>query len=179
MPADTRFGVFEIGMNHAGEIAPLAKLVRPHVAIVTTVEPVHLDHFGSVEAIADAKAEIFAGLAAGGVAIINRDNPHYERLRAHAAAAGVRVVTFGWHDDADVRIEAAQMRADGRPCRSSPPARPHAFTYTLGAPGAHIAQNSLAVVAALQRDRRRCRRVPLAALAGMRPRRRAAAPARF
>src|SRR5690606_6028424 len=88
MPADTRFGVFELGMNHAGEIAPLAAMVRPHVAIVTTVEPVHLAQFPSVEAIAEAKAEIFTGLEPGGTAVINRDNTHFELLRARAEAAG-------------------------------------------------------------------------------------------
>ena len=82
MPKDTRFGVFEIGMNHAGEIDVLTRLVRPHIAIVTTIAPVHLGFFRSVEEIADAKAEIFHGLEPGGTAIINRDNPHYERLKA-------------------------------------------------------------------------------------------------
>src|SRR5215831_5852759 len=77
-PANARYAVFEMGMNHAGEIEPLARLTRPHVAIITTVEPVHLEFFGSVEAIADAKAEIFCGLEPGGAAVINHDNPHYE-----------------------------------------------------------------------------------------------------
>ena len=79
-PADARFAVFEMGMNHAGEIAPLTKMVRPHVAIITTVEPVHLEFFGSIEAIADAKAEIFEGVEPGGAAVINRDNPQFARL---------------------------------------------------------------------------------------------------
>ena len=81
-------------MNHAGEIAPLTRLVRPHVAIVTTIEPVHLEFFGSVEAIADAKAEIFSGLEPGGAAVINRDNPQFARLqkrpRRRASAASSR-----------------------------------------------------------------------------------------
>ena len=79
-PATARYAVFELGMNHAGEIEPLSRLVRPQVAIVTTVEPVHLEFFGSVEAIADAKAEIFLGLEPGGAAVINRDNPQFARL---------------------------------------------------------------------------------------------------
>ena len=87
MPKDVRFGVFEIGMNHAGEIDVLTRLVRPHIAIVTTVAPVHLGFFRSVEDIADAKAEIFHGLEPGGTAIINRDNPLYERLKRHAQRA--------------------------------------------------------------------------------------------
>jgi UDP-N-acetylmuramoyl-tripeptide--D-alanyl-D-alanine ligase len=73
-PASVRFAVFEIGMNHPGEIEPLVKLVRPEVAIVTTVEPVHLEFFAGIEAIADAKAEIFAGLEPGGAVVLNRDN---------------------------------------------------------------------------------------------------------
>ena len=93
-----KYAVFEIGMNHAGEITPLTKLVRPHVAIVTAIEPVHLEYFGSLEKIADAKAEIFAGIEPGGAAILNRDNAQYARLAAAAKAAGVaRIVTFGEH----------------------------------------------------------------------------------
>jgi UDP-N-acetylmuramyl-tripeptide synthetase/UDP-N-acetylmuramoyl-tripeptide--D-alanyl-D-alanine ligase len=149
MPADTRYGVFEIGMSNPDEITPLVRLVRPHAGIVTTVEPVHLAQFASVEAIADAKSELFAGILPGGVAIINRDNPHYERLKRNAQAAGVRTCSFGWHDDADVRIEAVQMRADGSTVqlRSKSPAV--ACRYALGAPGAHVVQNSAAVAAAL------------------------------
>ncbi|MGB8485503.1 MAG: Mur ligase family protein, partial [Xanthobacteraceae bacterium] len=105
LPASARYAIFEIGMNHAGEIAPLAKLVRPHVALITTVEPVHLEFFTSVEAIADAKAEIFAGVAPGGAAVLNRDNPHFERLRRRAKRAGVeRIVSFGESDTADARL---------------------------------------------------------------------------
>ena len=88
-PASAKYAVFEIGMNHAGEITPLTQLVRPHVAIVTTVEPVHLEYFGSVEKIADAKAEIFTGIEPGGAAVLNRDNGQYERLAAAAKAAKV------------------------------------------------------------------------------------------
>ena len=79
-PADVRFAIFEIGMNHAGEIEPLVKMVRPQIAIVTTVEPVHLEFFAGIEAIADAKAEIFEGLEPGGAAVLNRDNPQFPRL---------------------------------------------------------------------------------------------------
>ena len=98
-PQSAAFAVLELGMNHAGEIEPLSRLVRPHVAIITTVEPVHLEFFGSVEAIADAKAEIFAGIAPGGAAVINRDNPHFATPAARrASGAGVkRIVSFGEH----------------------------------------------------------------------------------
>ncbi len=84
MPADARFGVFEIGMNHAGEITPLTRLVRPHIAIVTWIAPVHIEFFASEAAIADAKAEIFEGLEQGGAAILPADNDHFERLCAQA-----------------------------------------------------------------------------------------------
>lgn len=146
-PADVAYAVYEIGMNHSGEITPLTKMVRPHVAIVTTVEPVHLANFASIEGIADAKAEIFSGLESGGTAIINRDNPHWDRLCAAALAAGARVVTFGHHADADVRITAADVRADGS--RVDLALRHCTVAYDLSAPGAHIVQNSAAVVAAL------------------------------
>ena len=95
MARTVRFGVFEIGMNHAGEIDALTRLARPHIAIVTTVAPVHLGFFPSVEAIADAKAEIFRGLEPGGTAIINRDIPYYERLKDHALGHGATIVGFG------------------------------------------------------------------------------------
>ena len=86
-PESARYAVFELGMNHAGEIEPLTRLVRPQVAIITTVEPVHLEFFGSLEAIADAKAEIFLGLERGGAAVINRDNPQFARLERSAQNA--------------------------------------------------------------------------------------------
>jgi len=148
MPADTAFGVFEIGMNHAGEITPLSQLVRPHVAIVTTVEPVHLEFFDSVTAIADAKAEIFAGLEPDGTAIINRDNPHYERLAETARAAGAgRIVGFGKAEAAEARLIKASMHATCS-CISADICG-QAMTYKVGAPGAHWVMNSLAVLAAV------------------------------
>src|SRR3712207_9104219 len=82
MPAETAFGVFEIGMNHIGEIAPLTRLARPHVAVITTVEPVHIEYFRSVLSIADAKGEIFGAIEPGRPAVFNRDNPYIERVRA-------------------------------------------------------------------------------------------------
>jgi UDP-N-acetylmuramoyl-tripeptide--D-alanyl-D-alanine ligase len=145
-PADVRYAVFEMGMNHAGEIEPLSKLARPHVAIITTVEPVHLEFFGSVEAIADAKAEIFRGLERGGAAVINRDNPHFERLAAAARSAGARIVSFGEHAKADARLVKLALQPDG----STVEARILGadVAYKLGAPGKHQVLNSLAVLAA-------------------------------
>jgi UDP-N-acetylmuramoyl-tripeptide--D-alanyl-D-alanine ligase len=148
MPADARFGVFEIGMNHAGEIEPLSALVRPHVAIITTVEPVHLEFFASVAAIAEAKAEIFAGLEPGATAILNRDNPHFDLLARRAGDRSVRVVSFGRHEKADVRPEVWQLGPEGSDIVARVGGK--RIAYRLGAPGAHIAQNSLAVVAALE-----------------------------
>jgi len=148
MPESARFGIFEIGMNHAGEIEPLVKMVAPHVAIVTTVEPVHLEFFDSVEAIARAKAEIFRGLAPGGVAVINADNPHAALLETEARAAGAgRIVRFGEAAEAEARLEVAKLKPECS-CVSAEILGEH-LTYKLGAPGRHIVQNSLAVLAAV------------------------------
>jgi UDP-N-acetylmuramoyl-tripeptide--D-alanyl-D-alanine ligase len=147
-PQTARYAVLEMGMNHAGEIAALAALARPHVAIITTVEPVHLEFFGSLAAIADAKAEIFGGLEAPGAAVLNRDNPQFDRLRAHAQDAGVaRVVSFGEHEEADARLIKCALHPD---C-STVQARilGAELTYKVGAPGRHLVQNSLAVLAAV------------------------------
>jgi len=147
MPAGTRYGVFEIGMNRAGEIEPLAKLVRPHVAIVTTVEPVHLEFFGSLAAIAEAKAEIFLGLEPEGTAILNRDNAFFALLEGKARAHGARIISFGRHEAADIRPEVWTLGAEGSDIVVRIGAK--RVAYRVGAPGAHFAQNSLAVVAAL------------------------------
>ncbi len=103
MPRDTRFGVFEMGMNHAGELAALTRIVRPHIAIVTTIAPAHTEFFDGEEAIADAKGEIFQGLEPGGTAIVPFDSPHRDRLIAAATGHAARIVTFGLGDGADVR----------------------------------------------------------------------------
>ena len=147
LPASARYAIFEIGMNHAGEIAPLAKLVRPHVAVITTVEPVHLEFFTSVEAIADAKAEIFLGLERSGAAVINRDNPQFMQLERSARDAGVeRIVSFGEHARADARLIKCSLQAE----TSTVQARilGTEVTYKLGAPGRHLVLNSLSVLAA-------------------------------
>jgi UDP-N-acetylmuramoyl-tripeptide--D-alanyl-D-alanine ligase len=147
-PASARYAVFEMGMNHAGEIEPLTRLVRPHVAIVTTVEPVHLEFFAGVEGIADAKAEIFLGLERGGAAVINRDNPHFARLERSARNAGVdRVVAFGEHAGADARLLACEPQPAGSSVRAR--ILGAELAYRLGVPGRHQALNSLAVLAAV------------------------------
>jgi UDP-N-acetylmuramoyl-tripeptide--D-alanyl-D-alanine ligase len=147
-PQNAKYAVFEIGMNHAGEITPLTKLVRPNVAVITAVEPVHLEYFGSLEKIADAKAEIFSGLTPGGAAVLNRDNSQYARLEASAKAAGVsRIFTFGKHADADAKLLRVSLQTDS----STVEARilGENVTYKLGAPGHHVVLNSLAVLAAV------------------------------
>jgi len=147
-PADARHAVLEVGMNHAGEIEPLSRLIRPQVAIVTTIEPVHLEFFKSIETIADAKAEIFAGLERGGAAVLNRDNAQYERLRRAAAAAGVaRIVGFGEHADAQARLIRCALQPESSTVEASILGSP--VTYKLGAPGRHVVLNSLAVLAAV------------------------------
>jgi UDP-N-acetylmuramoyl-tripeptide--D-alanyl-D-alanine ligase len=147
MPRGAAFGVFEIGMNHAGEIVPLTAMVRPHVAIVTTIEPVHVEYFRSIWGIADAKGEIFSGLEPGGSAVLNRDNPYFERLRAHAGASPAgRILTFGEHEAADIRAERIILKADTSVVEARVLGEP--VTYRLGTPGRHVALNSLSVLAA-------------------------------
>ncbi len=145
--ADVDYAIYEIGMNHAGEVARLSAFVRPHLAIITTVEPVHLGNFASIEGIADAKAEIFSGLLPGGVAIINRDNPHFERLQAAGRIARAQIVSFGTCQQADVRLVSADLGSDDSMITVAVGGR--TVSYRLGVPGGHIVQNSLAVVAAL------------------------------
>ncbi|ACB94338.1 UDP-N-acetylmuramoylalanyl-D-glutamyl-2,6-diaminopimelate--D-alanyl-D-alanine ligase [Beijerinckia indica] len=147
MPRDARFGIFEIGMNHPGEITPLVGMVRPHVAIITTVAPVHLEYFENVEAIADAKAEIFSGLVPGGVAIIHRDIPQFERLAeaARHSPAGL-IASFGTHEKADARLLDLTPSSDHSMVKAS--IQGETLTYRLGAPGRHFAENSLAVLLA-------------------------------
>lgn len=147
MSASARFGVFEIGMNHPGEITPLTKMVRPHAALVTTVAPVHLEAFTSVDEIADAKGEIFSGLEPHGVAIIHRDIPQYERLRMHAnTAQGVTVLSFGADENAQARLMSCTSDGDGSIIEAD--VLGDIIRYRLGAPGRHLAMNSLAVLLA-------------------------------
>jgi UDP-N-acetylmuramoyl-tripeptide--D-alanyl-D-alanine ligase len=146
-PAFVRFAIFEIGMNHAGEIAPLVKMVRPHVAVITTVEPVHLEFFAGIEAIADAKAEIFEGLEPGGAVVLNRDNSQFARLQRRAKKLGIsRVVSFGAHKKSDARLIDVSLHAACSAVHAD--ILGHDVTYKLGMPGRHMAMNSLAVLAA-------------------------------
>jgi UDP-N-acetylmuramoyl-tripeptide--D-alanyl-D-alanine ligase len=146
-PATARFAVFEIGMNHAGEIDRLVRMVRPHVAVITTVEPVHLEFFEGIEAIADAKAEILTGLEPDGAVVLNRDNSQFARLQRRAKELGVsRIVSFG----ADAKSEARLIQVSLHPACSAVHANilGNDVTYKIGMPGRHMAMNSLAVLAA-------------------------------
>ncbi|WP_066822765.1 UDP-N-acetylmuramoyl-tripeptide--D-alanyl-D-alanine ligase [Sphingomonas mali] len=148
MPAEVDYGVFEMGMNHPGELAHLTTLVRPHVAIVTAIAPAHAAFFPDESAIADAKGEIFQGLEPGGVAIIPYDSPHRERLAAAAAPHAARTVTFGIGDGADVRaIEAVRATNGGTFVTARVGERE--LSYTVAQPGQHWISNSLAVLAAV------------------------------
>ncbi len=149
LPPDACYGVFELGMNHRGEIADLTRLVRPHVAVITTVEPVHLGFFPSVEAIADAKAEIFRGLEPGGVAVLNRDNPHYARLAATARHAGaVEILGFGTHPESAARLVDCVL--DSRGSTVEAVISGSTLRFRVPVPGRHWVMNALAVLAATQ-----------------------------
>jgi len=149
LPAEARYAVFEIGMNHPGEITPLVAQVRPHVAIITTIEPVHLEYFADgIDGIAAAKAEIFSGVEPGGVAVLNRDNPFFEMLALRAIDSGVeRVIGFGESPDAEARLLGLDLLADRSEVAAS--ILGHEIAFTLGAPGRHLVQNALAVLAAV------------------------------
>lgn len=147
-PASAKYAVFEIGMNHAGEITPLTKLVRPHIAVVTAIEAVHLEYFGSLKKIAEAKAEIFLGLEPQGAAILNRDSAQYGQLSAAAKAAGVsHILSFGEHAKSDARLIRHSLQTDSSTVQAN--IMGQAVTYKLGAPGRHLVLNSLAVLAAV------------------------------
>jgi UDP-N-acetylmuramoyl-tripeptide--D-alanyl-D-alanine ligase len=146
-PASARYAVLEMGMNHAGEIEPLSRLARPHVAIITTVAPVHLEFFGSLAKIADAKAEIFLGLEAGGAAVIDRDNSQFAHLKRRARQAGLaRIVSFGEHEGADARLIKCALHPGCSAVQAD--ILGTELTYKIGAPGRHLVHNSLAVLAA-------------------------------
>lgn len=149
LPADAAFGIFEMGMNHAGEISPLSALARPHVALITTIEPAHTEFFASVEEIADAKAEIFDGMNAAGTAVLNRDNRYFGRLAAAAEAAGVgNVVSFGADRRADVRLVEAAVEARGSEVTAAIDGE--TLSYRIGVAGRHWVINSLGILACVQ-----------------------------
>jgi len=143
MPRETEYAVIEIGMNHPGEIAPLAKLARPHVALITTVAPAHLEAFGALEGIAREKAAIFEGLEKGGTAIFRDDIEVSGILRDAAKAAGAKAVTFG--TSGDFRLTEARLAADATVAEAEGPAGP--LLFKLRTPGRHFALNALGALA--------------------------------
>ncbi|MCV6584550.1 MAG: UDP-N-acetylmuramoyl-tripeptide--D-alanyl-D-alanine ligase [Marinibacterium sp.] len=156
MPADTQFAVIEIGMNHPGEIAPLARMARPHVAMVTTVAPAHLEAFDNIQGIAREKASIIDGLEPRGTAVLNGDVDTTDILQAHARDHGARILTFGsaagcHHRALSIEVAGASTVAEARAWRTP-------MLFKVGAPGRHFAMNALgvlAVVFALGADRGR------------------------
>jgi UDP-N-acetylmuramoyl-tripeptide--D-alanyl-D-alanine ligase len=148
MPGGSAFGVFEMGMNHAGEIAALTTQVRPHVAVITTIAPAHIENLGSEEAIADAKAEIFGGLETGGTAVIPIDSVHFPRLRDAALKLGAKVLSFGKAREADVRLLDAVPSANGGSLVTAALGE-RRLCYTVAEPGEHWIANSLAVMGAV------------------------------
>ena len=149
MPREAAFAVLEMGMNNAGEIAALTRLVRPHVAIVTSIAPAHIENLGSIEAIADAKGEIFQGLEPAGTAIIPEDSRQRDRLVRAARGQAERVVTFGLSQDADVTALHA-VRSDVGGYLITARLLDSELTYTLSQRGEHWVTNSLAVLAAVE-----------------------------
>lgn len=149
MPRSSAYGVFEMGMNHAGELAALTQQVRPHVAIVTAIAPAHIEFFGTEEKIAQAKAEIFEGLEPDGVAIIPYDSPHVATLYAKAEKHAARILTFGFDAEADVQARDMVPAASGGTLVTAtlPSAE---LCFTVGAPGEHWVSNALAVLAAVE-----------------------------
>jgi UDP-N-acetylmuramoyl-tripeptide--D-alanyl-D-alanine ligase len=149
MPRGTRFGVFEMGMNHEGELAALTRLVRPHVAIVTTIASAHRQFFASEEAIADAKGEIFQGLEEGGVALIPHDSRHRGRLAAAARPYAAKLLSFGLGEGADIRArDIVAAPGGGSLVTATLPGAE--LTFTISQPGDHWVANALAVLGAVE-----------------------------
>jgi UDP-N-acetylmuramoyl-tripeptide--D-alanyl-D-alanine ligase len=149
LPREARYGVFEIGMNHPGEIEPLARQVQAHVGVITNVGPVHIGYMGSEEAIADEKACLFAGMAEGAVAVLDRDSRHYDRLAEHARCFGVsRIVRFGRSREAEARLLSCDLQDSGSDVTALLHGR--RIEYRLGAAGEHWVLNSVAALAVVE-----------------------------
>ena len=146
MPAMSAFAVFEIGMNHRGEILPLTQLVRPHAALVTTIAPAHVENLGSLEAVADEKGDIYAGLEPGGAAIIPNEAPHAARLIAAAERSGASLIRFGRDAGCEARLLRFDMDETGSTGEAEILGR--TIRYRVGVEGAHWALNSVAALAA-------------------------------
>lgn len=146
MPQSSAYGVFEIGMNHRGEILPLSALVKPHVAIVTWIAPAHIEHLGSIEAIADEKGDIFAGLEPEGAALVPNEAPAASRLIARAEECASAVIRFGRDEGCEARLLKFEMSEEGAVAEADILGRQ--IRYRIGAAGSHWALNSVAALAA-------------------------------
>ena len=146
MPKDSRFAAFEIGMNHRGEIEPLTKLVKPHAALVTTIAPAHVENLGSLEAVADEKGDVYAGLEPGGAALIPYEAPHASRLIEAAERNGANIIRFGRSAECEARLRKFEMVEGGAIAEADILGR--GIRYRIGAEGAHWALNSVAALAA-------------------------------
>ena len=149
MHAGCDYGIFEVGMNHAHEITPLSAMIRPDIAIITTVEAVHAGNFeNGEEGIADAKAEIFDGMKPGGVAILNADNRWFARLQEKAAAKNLKTISFGEDESADARLTGFLLAANG--CRVEADIMGERIAFTMMSSGKHLALNALSALAAVK-----------------------------
>lgn len=149
LPADAQYGIFEIGMNHPGEIINLTDQVKPHIAIITTIGPEHIENFTSIDAIADANAEIFLGMNADGIAVLNLDNEHYRRLKTHAEKQGIKtIVSFGEDEQADSRLIECDLHADSSKITAD--VMGERVKYKMAIPGRHIALNSLGALTVIK-----------------------------
>lgn len=147
MPRSSRYAVFEIGMNHRGEIAPLTKLVKPHAALVTTIAPAHVENLGSLENVADEKGDVYTGLEPGGAALIPNEAPHARRLIEAAERNGANIIRFGRDEGCEARLLKFEMVEGGSLAEADILGR--AIRYRIGAEGAHWALNSVAALAAV------------------------------
>jgi UDP-N-acetylmuramoyl-tripeptide--D-alanyl-D-alanine ligase len=149
MPADADFGVFEMGMNHAGEISSLSRMVRPEIAVINAIEEVHMEFFDDLEGIARAKAEIFDGMD-GGTAVINADTPYFDLAAGIARDSGVTdIVGFGENAAADARLTAFVPVPGGAEIEAN--ILGHSVSFRLAQPGHHSAINAMAVLATVVR----------------------------
>ncbi len=166
LPQEAKFGVFELGMNHAGEMETLSKDVLPDVALINNIEAVHLEFFKNTEAIAEAKSEIFLGMNEKGCAVINRDTPHFDLIAKKARAQGIKkILSFGRHEKSDAHLIKAEINGSTTEVKASIFGKEKNFI--IGAPGEHLALNALGgllVCAALDTDVDQC----IEALAGYR-----------
>ncbi len=145
LPREAAYGAFELGMNHAGELGPLARMTRPHVALVTAIAPVHLEFFAGLEDIARAKSEIFEGVMPDGAAILNGDDAYFDLLKNAAAAKGIKnILRFGKDKGCDARLDEFSLQPEGSHVKAEVLGAP--LSYRVGAPGFHWVKNSLAVL---------------------------------